>query len=333
MQYVPPYGATDPNASYVEGNPATGTRGSYPTATGYEAMMREVCNAITMGGLTPNPNDLTQLFQVINQNRRIYLATPLSIYVDATAGLDTNPGTQTQPFLTLQAAMNYVVGKINLNGQNISIICNGAFTAGVRNDRPTQGDGNVTFVFTPGSSVSVTNNSCFAAYGAGAGFAITTNPGTQAVLSASGASATNSNWGIAVLASDFAEITVSNVNFGACGVAHMQGNSQGKVLFSTALTFSGGAQYGMQGYNQGIVQIYGTTAILMNGTPAFGIAFAAATDLGQILVPSSLCSFTGSATGKRYLQTDYSVIDTAGGGASMFPGNVAGTAVGSNGYV
>ncbi len=65
MQYVPPLGATDPNASYVEGNPAAGIRGSYPTATGFESTMREICNAITGAGLTPDPNNLSQLYEAI----------------------------------------------------------------------------------------------------------------------------------------------------------------------------------------------------------------------------------------------------------------------------
>lgn len=65
MQYVPPLGSTDPNASYVEGNPSAGIRGSFPTAGGYEAMMREIVNAIASAGLTPNATDLTQLAQAI----------------------------------------------------------------------------------------------------------------------------------------------------------------------------------------------------------------------------------------------------------------------------
>jgi microcystin-dependent protein len=67
MQYVPPIGSVDPDAPYVEGNPATGTRGSFPPARGFEATMREVVNAITGAGLTPADGDLTQLTQAIQQ--------------------------------------------------------------------------------------------------------------------------------------------------------------------------------------------------------------------------------------------------------------------------
>ena len=65
MQYTQPFGVTDPNASYVNGNPATGTQGSIPPAAAIEATQREIVNAITQAGLTPDPNNLTQLFQAI----------------------------------------------------------------------------------------------------------------------------------------------------------------------------------------------------------------------------------------------------------------------------
>ena len=65
MQYVPPIGSVDPDAPYVEGNPATGTRGSFPPARGFEATMREVVNAIIALGLTPDDGDLTQLGQAL----------------------------------------------------------------------------------------------------------------------------------------------------------------------------------------------------------------------------------------------------------------------------
>jgi len=67
MQYVPPIGSVDPNAPYVEGNPGTGTRGSFPPARGFEVVLREIANAITASGQTPDDADLTQLTQAIQQ--------------------------------------------------------------------------------------------------------------------------------------------------------------------------------------------------------------------------------------------------------------------------
>ena len=61
----------------------------------------------------------------------------------------------------------------------------------------------------------------------------------------------------------------------------------------------------------------------VSGTPAFSTAFATATRLGVINVGN--ITFTGSATGTRYDVVLNSVIDTSGGGANFFPGDVAGT--------
>ena len=90
MQYVPPLGATDPNASYVEGNPTAGIRGSFPTAAGFEAVMREVCNAALLSGQNPNPSDFTQVFQAIGAGG-FFVGT--FGYAAATTGANASPET------------------------------------------------------------------------------------------------------------------------------------------------------------------------------------------------------------------------------------------------
>lgn len=61
MKYQPPYGVSDPNAGYVNGNPSEGIAGSIPPAQSIEFPMREVVNLIQKGGHVPNDNDLYQL--------------------------------------------------------------------------------------------------------------------------------------------------------------------------------------------------------------------------------------------------------------------------------
>jgi hypothetical protein len=62
----------------------------------------------------------------------------------------------------------------------------------------------------------------------------------------------------------------------------------------------------------------------VSGTPAFSGQFAWA-DLWGYLSANGSTTFSGSATGKRYFADNFARISTAGGGASFFPGNVAGT--------
>jgi hypothetical protein len=65
MQYTQPYGNVNPNAGYINGNPATGTPGSIIPAAAVEAAQREIVNCITEAGLTPDPANLTQLWAAI----------------------------------------------------------------------------------------------------------------------------------------------------------------------------------------------------------------------------------------------------------------------------
>jgi hypothetical protein len=61
MKYQAPYGVSDPNAAYINGNPSTGTMGSIPPAASIEYPQREIVNFITASGLTPTDADLLQL--------------------------------------------------------------------------------------------------------------------------------------------------------------------------------------------------------------------------------------------------------------------------------
>ena len=65
MKYQPPYGITDPNAPYINGNPAAGIEGSIPPAASIEFPMREIVAAIQYSNFVPNDGDLQQLVKAI----------------------------------------------------------------------------------------------------------------------------------------------------------------------------------------------------------------------------------------------------------------------------
>jgi hypothetical protein len=65
MLYNQPYGVTDPNAPYINGNPSTGTMGSIPPAASIEYPQREIVNFETDSGLTPTNTDLHQLSKAV----------------------------------------------------------------------------------------------------------------------------------------------------------------------------------------------------------------------------------------------------------------------------
>jgi hypothetical protein len=65
MKYQQPYGVSDPNAAYINGNPSTGTMGSIPPAASIEYPQREIVNFITASGLSPTDADLVQLAKAV----------------------------------------------------------------------------------------------------------------------------------------------------------------------------------------------------------------------------------------------------------------------------
>ena len=95
MQYNQPYGVTDTNAPYINGNPSTGQMGSIPPAASIEYPQREIVNFITDAGLVPDNADLHQTAKSVQSGGVVFgidsgavnlvsiaLTPPLEDYVD-----------------------------------------------------------------------------------------------------------------------------------------------------------------------------------------------------------------------------------------------------------
>jgi hypothetical protein len=65
VRYEQPYGISDPNASYINGNPTTGMMGSIPPALSIENPQREIVNFINDSGLVPTAADVRQLSKAV----------------------------------------------------------------------------------------------------------------------------------------------------------------------------------------------------------------------------------------------------------------------------
>lgn len=73
MKYVPPYGVTDPNASYINGDPSIGRQGSIPPAAAFEEPMREIVSVISNSKIAPSDTDLTQMAQGVRSQAMNYV--------------------------------------------------------------------------------------------------------------------------------------------------------------------------------------------------------------------------------------------------------------------
>ena len=113
MKYEQPYGQSDPNASYINGNPSTGTMGSIPPAASIENPQREIVNLIVDTGGSPTDTDLHQLGKGVQSGKLIYaedFGIPNSYLINVI------------PALTAYAAGQGWNVKIKNSNTNVSVI-------------------------------------------------------------------------------------------------------------------------------------------------------------------------------------------------------------------
>src|SRR5580765_8076517 len=72
MKYVPPYGISDPDAPYINGDPSIARMGSIPPAEAFEHPMREIVSVVDYSMLVPSGEDLEQLAKGIRSQRMNY---------------------------------------------------------------------------------------------------------------------------------------------------------------------------------------------------------------------------------------------------------------------
>jgi hypothetical protein len=77
MKYWPPFGNPDPDAAYLNGNPAIGVQGSIPDCRGYEGMMRDNVNLIKAAGFAPTDADVQQIARSVRQGVNYIVATQI----------------------------------------------------------------------------------------------------------------------------------------------------------------------------------------------------------------------------------------------------------------
>jgi len=117
-------------------------------------------------------------------------------------------------------------------------------------------------------------------------------------------------------------VYMNNMDFGACSGSHLDVQGGSHLYRLHDYTISGGAACHLDVSNSGIIETYGHT-VTITGAPAFSVAFVESLVLGAVI--DAGVTYTGAATGPRYLVEDNGVIATFGGGASYFPGDVAGS--------
>lgn len=251
---------------------------------------------------------------------RSRLAATTTYYV-STAGSDSNTGLSSgSPFATLQHAWDTIANNVDLAGQRVNIqLADGTYTNNpIRGRGPSVGGAAtgsaevwlVGNIGTPANVIVTATND----------FAVRMQDGAKIVLS--GLELRTASVGSCISASSGAVVYIdASVRFGTCADAHIQANRCGVVVALANYSIVGSATYHHMAYQCGVTLTADVT-VTFSGTPAFTYyswAFRNGT------IDASGCTFSGSATGKRFLAQSEGVIIGNGSSLTYLPGSTAGT--------
>lgn len=247
--------------------------------------------------------------ELLSSNRTYYVRTDGS---DSNDGLANTSG---GAFLTIQKCIDVVCSTLDISA-GVTVtgkVADGTYT-GANVMRQLIGAGSFVIqgnATTPSNVViSVTSNHCF--YNAVGGTTVTVKDMKLSTTTS----------GSCLIAESGGSILFSNIDFGACASAHKYGLVGGTVKAIGNYAISGGALWHELTAVGGFVATINRT-VSITGTPAFSTAYASSGSSGA--VTNYGCTFSGSATGVRYVAQLNGVINTVSGGANYFPGNSAGT--------
>lgn len=257
--------------------------------------------------------DLPTLLATIKTQFRTRLQANLTVYISTTGNDTTGNGTAGAPWATLQHAYNTIQNNYDLNGHQATIqMAAGTYTNGLNAVLPCTGQS--SYVIIQGDTVTWDN-------------VILNTVGIQATQSAyllvQGMKITpGSNYALYV--ADNASIFFQDIDFGAATGTQLFCNSTGVLAQAGGYTISGGAQ--IHGASSGNLSLQGP--VTLTGTPNFSVAYANSINCARVDFTGA--SFTGSATGPRYLAAANGVIQSGG---NTLPGNSAGSTATGGQYI
>jgi hypothetical protein len=258
----------------------------------------------------------TRLVQALGVRQQ--LTANRTYFVNGAGGSDANSGlTSGSAFATIQKAID-TVGGLDVSIHDVTIsVASGTYTAALTL-KNFVGGGKCTITCPSGSAtISVTGANAIFGSGIRSRWYLGAGLKVQTTTSGSG------------VYMELGAINLEGLEFGACASSHL-------VLDSTLCFVR--ASYAISGnasrhalISTGSQLIYsGGLTVTLTGTPNFS-RFIEATKVSVARVIG--ITFSGSATGTRYLVNTNSVIDTNGGGASYLPGDAAGSTATGGQYV
>lgn len=251
-------------------------------------------------------------------NSRESLAANRTYYV-RTDGNDSNNGLTNSAagaFLTIDRARAAAYA-LDLNGSSITVqIADGTYTTGTTCAEMPPGSTFGTPITFQGNAaapgnviVSTTSAHCFVAQ-------------NGAFIFVKDMELRTTTAGDCLAAVRGGQITYGNIRFGACAAFHKEAIDHGRIYNSGNYSIVGSAVAHEHLPNLAYILNLSCTVTLV-GTPNFSAFYIGAALCGCAQYVA--VTFSGGATGVRYLVHKNAVIDTNSGGANFFPGNAAGS--------
>ncbi|MFG0610842.1 hypothetical protein [Delftia lacustris] len=246
------------------------------------------------------------------------LLTAARTYYVRTDGSDSNTGlsnTAGGAFRTIQKAVDVAAAIDNGNFDITISVQAGTWTAGAEL-KETVGGGYIVIDGGSAAACTVSTNgaSCFAAP--------RSTRNSKYRLQNMRLQTATSGYAIAAFGGP-SNIEFQGIDFGPTPGAQIFVSRNSNVTAIGAYTISGSALAHVIASEYGAFTADSVT-VTLTGTPAFGTAYAAAVRIG--FASFNTTTFVGTGTGPRYLTNNGGGVFVAGAGASVLPGNSAGTA-------
>ncbi|GGC68664.1 hypothetical protein [Chelatococcus reniformis] len=340
MKYQQPYGVSDPNASYVNGNPAAGTAGSIPPAAAIEHAQRELVHFIQwvltdpadrgalnngipfkIGTTIPSAGDLQQLRKALTLMFPSLLPLNAEVFVRP-GGNNDNDGQSNDDahaFADMVGVINYAQRFTGANRLKVTV-APGTYPSWRVDNLPVGldivGDTSTDNVVFDTSSVGV-NRGCIEVL-RGSDISLTkiaygsTSPGSYGLVAANASRVlTNGLWLRGAPRADIIAQSNSAITLGGA-ISVAAGTREAVVSADNS---------GIVIARVDIVPTFSFPATI-NVTSGFVTAFIAA------IVRLAGASFTSpsNVAGRRYLAAEGGIVSSGGGGATFYPGSTAGDA-------
>lgn len=247
--------------------------------------------------------------------QRQELLTADRVYYVRADGSDTQTGladTAAGAWRTLQFAIEFVRGRLDFNGHAVTIRVGAGSYGPISLVGPHRGAGELYLIGDQANPANVV----VAATGTGIN-AVSLRGGARLILRGVKVQSSGAN-GLYAEASD---LNAGDLEFGACAGSHVEAGVYGAItLYGPIYRVAGGATSHWHAGGQATINC-GAFEMTLVGNPAFTAYFAGVA--GGFIQCRSV-TWTGSATGQRYVAHKNGVIDAHPGLNPPLPGNITG---------